>query len=72
MRKTRTIFAGLLAGLTAPGALFEAARYPSLEGSDLNRLRGDAKRVGADFSTVIRREHGKTSNASFASSATHK
>ena len=63
MSKTRSIVAGFLSGFMSPGTLFEVARYPSLKGTDQSRIRGDAERVGADFSKVIDREHGKLPSA---------
>lgn len=69
MSRTRSIVAGFLSGLMSPGTLFEVARYPSLKGTDLSRMRGDAERVGADFLTVIQLEHGK---AAFSSTKSAK
>lgn len=55
------LLAGIIAGLTAPASLFSTSKYPHLQAGDNERLRGDVKRVGVDFSTVIAREHGKKS-----------
>ena len=59
MRNKSALMAGVLAGLASPGAFASVTQYPLPQGSDLDRLRGDTKRVGNDFSTVINREHGK-------------
>jgi len=59
MRKRTALLAGVLSGLASSGTVAQPARYPSLEGSDLNRLRGDVSRVGLDFSNVIARENGQ-------------
>ena len=55
MKHHKSFMAGLLSGLT-PAPLFEQSRYPSLEGSDMSRMRGDVERVGRQFSEVIDRE----------------
>lgn len=59
MNKRNAIFAGILAGLAAPGAVFSAPQYPSLQGSDLERMRRSACRVGEDFKKVMERERGQ-------------
>jgi len=58
MKDSKSFMAGVLAGL-APASVFERSKYPSLEGSDMNRMRSDVERVGKQFSTVIDRENGK-------------
>lgn len=58
MKKSRTFMAGILSGL-APAPLSERGHYPSLQGTDTSRMRGDVVRVGKQFSTVIDRENGK-------------
>lgn len=58
MSRVSALFAGLLAGITSPASLVDAASYPRVEGSDLSRLRQDVTRVGSDFSNVIKRENG--------------
>ena len=58
MKNRKSFMAGVLAGL-APASVFERSKYPSLEGSDTNRMRGEVGRVGKQFSTVIDRENGK-------------
>lgn len=56
MKNKSALFAGILAGLAAPGSTFAANSYARLEGQDLSRLRGDVEKVGIDFSNVIARE----------------
>jgi len=58
MKDRKSFVAGLLTGL-APPSVFEAGKYPNLEGSDMSRMRGDVERIGKQFSTVIDRENGK-------------
>jgi hypothetical protein len=61
MKNRSALFAGILAGLAAPGSALATTSYPRLEGQDLTRLRGDVERVGLDFSNVIAREkNGKS------------
>lgn len=62
MKNISALFAGILAGLAAPSSVFSANVYPRLDGQDITRLRGDVRRVGADFSNVIARENGKVKN----------
>lgn len=60
MKYTKALLAGILAGLTAPGALAQTPpKYQRPEGSDLQRLRNDVNQVGESFSKVIAREYGK-------------
>lgn len=63
MRKTSAFVAGILDGMGSPAGLFMTVKYPRPSGSDLDRLRGDVKKVGADFNRVIQREHGKTNKS---------
>ncbi len=57
MRGKRLI-AAVLSGLALPATVLANHQFTRVAGSDLQRLRGDASRVGADFSNVIAREHG--------------
>ena len=59
MKNKSALLAGILAGISAPSTIYAQPSYPSLPGSDMERLRGDVSRVGNDFSTVIDREHAK-------------
>ncbi len=72
MRKTSALMAGVLSGLASSGTVAETGRYPTLEGSDMSRMRGDVERVGGDFCTVIKRQHGKTKNSTTGRQADHK
>lgn len=58
-QRSKALLAGILASLTAPASIGAAVEYPRPQGSDLGRMRGDVERVGCDFNTVIKREHGK-------------
>lgn len=63
--------AGIVAGVTSPASIGVAAAYPRLQGTDLDRLRGDVQRIGADFNTAIAK-YGhtlKTSAPSFGKAA---
>lgn len=57
MKQSRSLLAGVLAGMAAPASIGMPVEYSRITGSDLSRLRGDAARVGQDFATVIKR-HG--------------
>lgn len=59
MKNKFTLLAGVLAGITSPSSIYAQQKYPSLIGSDMERMRGDARRVGGDFHTVIERENVK-------------
>ena len=59
MRRKDALIAGLLAGIASPGSIGAPAPYRLPQGSDLQRMRNDVARLGRDFSTVIKREHGK-------------
>jgi hypothetical protein len=43
----------LLQGLGAAAGMCRPVKYPTPAGSDLDRMRGDVTRVGADFNRVI-------------------
>lgn len=53
MRKRKSFLQGFIEGMASLGSILEPARYPSLQGSDVSRLRSDVSRIGTDFSTVI-------------------
>jgi hypothetical protein len=59
MRSKSTLLAGILAGMSASASIYASPNYPKLIGTDTERLRGDIKRVGRHFSTVIDRENDK-------------
>lgn len=59
MRNRKALIAGILAGITSPATLASPGGYPTLQGSDMSRMRQDVRRVGSDFSTVINRENVK-------------
>ena len=60
MRKRNALLAGILAGVASPATVASTADYPRLQGTDLQRMRQDVKRVGGDFNTVINHYHGQT------------
>ncbi|MCL2656853.1 MAG: hypothetical protein FWD62_05415 [Betaproteobacteria bacterium] len=60
MDRKKVLLAGILAGMSAPGAVFSAAHYPTLQGSDLERMRRSTVRVGDDFRKVMASEHSET------------
>lgn len=60
MRNKSAIVAGVLAGMASPATIYANTNYPLVGGSDMSRMRGDVTRVGQDFSTVIKRENGKS------------
>lgn len=62
MKKRKSLMAGILSGL-APASVYERTKYPTLKGSDVNRMRGDVERVGKQFSTVLDRENEKAQHA---------
>lgn len=62
MNHTKALLAGILAGLSAPATMAQTPNYHNLQGSDLQRLRGDVARVGSTFNTVIARERSKKAN----------
>lgn len=53
MKRNKALMAGIVAGIASPASIGVPATYQRLQGTDLDRLRGDAQRIGADFSTVI-------------------
>lgn len=55
MRKTKALIAGFFAGMASPINLFQPREYKRLQGDDLERLRGDIDRIGADFAKAIGR-----------------
>jgi hypothetical protein len=65
MKDRKSFMNGLLSGL-APPSVFERSNYPSLEGSDMSRMRNDVERVGKQLSTVIDRENGKKAQSARA------
>lgn len=68
MKNRKSFMAGILSGL-APTSVFERSKYPSLEGSDMSRMRSDVERVGKQFSTVMGRESGKKPQTTSAQAA---
>jgi len=69
MKQTRSLLAGVLAGMAAPASIGAPVEYQRVTGSDLARLRGDAARVGQDFETVIKRHGDKKKIPSSAKEA---
>lgn len=65
-KKANALITGILAGLSAPGMAFFLPSYPSLQGSDLERMRQSACRVGGDFQKIILRENGKAAGSKTA------
>lgn len=68
MKQTRSLLAGVLAGLAAPASIGTPVEYSRVTGTDLARLRGDASRVGKDFASVISR-HGHKKNTAHKEAA---
>jgi hypothetical protein len=68
MKDRKSFVAGLLTGL-APPSVFEASKYPSLEGSDMSRMRKDVERVGGQFAAVMDRENDKKAQSTRAQAA---
>lgn len=64
MKNKSTLLAGVLAGMASPTSIYVNAKYPQLKGSDVERLRLDAVRVGNDFNKVINQEYAKEQTAS--------
>ena len=64
MHHAKALLAGIFAALAAPATIAQAPRYPQLQTSDLQRIRGDVARVGRTFNTVISRESSKKTNSS--------
>lgn len=54
MKHRKSFMAGFLSGMVP--SPFESSTLPSLEGSDLSRLRSDVERVGKQMYSVIERE----------------
>lgn len=59
MDKLRAVLVDVLEGIALPARVFIERSYPALKGTDMERLRGDAKAVGSDFWRVIIRENGQ-------------
>lgn len=60
----RKFLAAVLDGVSLPATVYSRHHFPRVIGTDLERLRGDVKRVGGDFKTVIIREHGNSKTLS--------
>jgi hypothetical protein len=58
----RQTFKGLINGLSAASLLYSNTAYPdfspiqSAKNQDRDNMRGDWKKIGSDFSTVLKRE----------------
>jgi len=63
MKNMTALLDGILAGIAAPSSIYTVQPYPQLQGSDVDRLRGDVWRVGGDFSRIIEQENVKKQNA---------
>ena len=63
MRRKGALLAGVVAGIASPASFANPAPYVLPQGNDLERMRGDWRRVGLDLSAVIEREHGKQTAA---------
>ncbi len=63
MKHAKALLAGIFAGLAAPACIAHSPRYPQLQTSDLQRIRGDVARVGGSFNAVIARERSKKTNS---------
>lgn len=59
MRKKSALVAGIFAGLASPATIITTAEYPRMQGTDLQRMRQDVRRIGGDFSAVINRYYGQ-------------
>lgn len=57
MTHYKNFFSGLFAGIAAPANLGSSPSYPTLTGSDTNRLQQDLQRIGNDFDSVIQQAH---------------
>jgi len=68
MKNMTALLDGILAGIAAPSSIYTNHAYPKLQGSDMDRLRGDVLRIGGDFSMVIEQENVKNKNANKAKS----
>lgn len=70
MKKRKSIFPKtLLAGIASSASIYEAHSYPTLGGSDLDRLRQYSVKIGNDFSVVISRENDKKEKSSYSEQA---
>lgn len=56
MDRAKALLAGIFAGLAAPSTIAQHHRYSHLQGTDLQRIRGDVEKVGRTFNKVISRE----------------
>lgn len=70
MKNRKSFLDGILSGM-APPSPFELSTYPSLDGTDASRMRGDVERVGKQFFAVIERENAKEAQPSSAESSEH-
>ncbi|HLR12648.1 MAG TPA: hypothetical protein VK104_03430 [Burkholderiaceae bacterium] len=59
MRKRSALVAGIIAGISSPATVIATPDYPRVQGTDLQRMRQDVRRVGNDFSAAISRYHGQ-------------
>ena len=58
MKNVPAILTRLFTGLTSPVSVALPTKYIELQGSDLQRIRGDVARVGATFRTVLSQKAG--------------
>lgn len=56
--RKQSFLGSVLSGMALPATLGDRHTFRRLQGSDLDRIRGDVVTVGRAFSTVITREHG--------------
>lgn len=56
--RKHSFLGSVLSGMALPATVGDRHTFRRLEGSDLERIRGDVVTVGRTFSTVITREHG--------------
>lgn len=59
MRKRGALIAGIIAGISSPATVITTADYSRIQGTDLQRMRQDVRRVGNDFSVAINRYYGQ-------------
>lgn len=70
MKKRKSIFSKtLLAGIASSASVYEVSSYPTLGGTDLDRLRQYSVRIGKDFSDVISRENDKKEKSGYSEQA---
>lgn len=53
MKQNKALMAGMVAGIASPASIGITTAYQRLQGTDLERLRGDVQRIGSDFNTAI-------------------